>query len=284
MFEQGQQPKGDGAKPSAEESPKTPEGQQPPEDQTSGDKGAQPPAGEKPSTDTQGQTDRGSPSDDGLRIKLPDGFAYADDKNGIDFERLQADLSALGELRKADEDRRASTPDEADGYKLDLGDEPITYDNGNPQKLSESDPMWAQFREIAHKHGLSQEAASDFLRLHAEADRTAVNASYKAHLAEMADLAPGDVTDPHAAADAVEARLNALSTKLQQRFVKNGLGAKAAKALNSAAVVQIFEQLLSSEPAPGDPSPSSGGSGRPLRGEAAIAAHLEAQHKARKTS
>jgi len=109
--------------------------------------------------DASPSADGNSESDDAVQIYRPDGIADhlvgTTDQDTID-RLLKAYKGSRDELAKG-----KNVPDDADGYTLDVPDD-VKEKILRPDEDG-NDPVLAKFKDIAHKHGLSQETFQDVI-------------------------------------------------------------------------------------------------------------------------
>jgi hypothetical protein len=116
----------------------------------------------------------------------------------VDPASLASDLKERDELKtfKAAEDvRKGSLPKTADDYKLEL---PADFKPpaGVEYKLDTANPALGQFKQIAHKHGLTQDAVNELLGVYAGNEvgtQAAINTARTAEIAKLGTTAPARV-------------------------------------------------------------------------------------------
>ena len=116
---------------------------------------------------------------------LPENFHDA--KTGPKWDDFGKHYSELATFKAADDVRRNALPANADAYKVG------TTGNFKPPEgvkfeINDGDPLWAQAKSWAHKHGLSQEAFAEAIDLVAGRDVGTVQAIKAARDAEIAKL------------------------------------------------------------------------------------------------
>lgn len=130
--------------------------------------------------------------------------AYWSDEKGVDFGKLAADHKSLAEFKTAQDAAAASRPKKADDYKLELPKD-FEAPQGVKIELDPNDPRLGPARELALKHGWSQEAFADAIAMDAKfrlAEQTQLNERLAEELKALG-------TDGKARVDAVEAWLTA---------------------------------------------------------------------------
>lgn len=121
----------------------------------------------------------------------PDGLAdsfWDAEKGAVKFDDLTRTLGELTAIKETVEQRKAAVPEKPDGYKPEL---PKTFKAPQGIKIPEltaDNPSFVKLREVAHKHGLPQEAVSDLVALKTELDLAELDAAGKAIDAEFAKL------------------------------------------------------------------------------------------------
>lgn len=151
--------------------------------------------------------------------------------NGTQFRK---DFDELAAFKAADDSRRLTLPQSDDAYKLDL---PASFKppEGVEFKIDPNNPLWAQGRAWARKHGLSQEAFSEAIALVA-GDRIGTEATIKkafdGEIAKLGTAGPQRV-------DAVTQWITAMGGD------KHGAAlAKVLKMAPVASTIEAFETLM----------------------------------------
>lgn len=138
------------------------------------------------------------------------------------------DLKGLLDAKKADDERRAALPKTAAEYKTELS---ADFELPDGWEIAANDPRWAAAKEIAHKHGLSQEALSAFATAAIKNDIAHHDALTEAAKARDASLGANG-----------GARIEALNTFFKGAF-GDKVGAQLSTTLFSKDIVEAFEKM-----------------------------------------
>lgn len=155
-------------------------------------------------------------------------------KNEFNGASFRKDFDELTAFKAADESRRLTLPQTDDAYKVEL---PSSFKapEGVEFKIEADNPLWAQGRAWARKHGLTQEAFSEAIALVA-GDRigtqTSIKQAFDAEVAKLGAAGPQRV-------DAVTQWISAMGGD------KHGAAlARVMKMAPVASTIEAFEALM----------------------------------------
>jgi hypothetical protein len=163
---------------------------------------------------------------------VPETFWDAKSGKVTDDKALATHLNEIIARDAAEAIRKQTLPQSPDAYKIELPKD-FTPPQGVEFKFNDGDPLLAQARTMAQKHGISQEGFSELLGLYAGSQIASQQAIANARNAEIAKLGATGPT-----------RIDTLTT-----FFKAHLGeAEGAQIMSrvfTASDVQVMEKLVS---------------------------------------
>lgn len=140
------------------------------------------------------------------------------------------DLKSVFDARKADDERRAALPQKPEDYKTEFAKD---FKLPDGWEVKADDPMWKLGKELAHKHGWTQDQLNDLATGYVQNQIGQHTALVEATKQRDASLGPNG-----------GARVEALNTWFKGVF-GDQVGAQFAQTLFTKDIIEGFEKVQS---------------------------------------